>query len=101
MGGWRLIRTVGGRILRVRPVHGFVSQLGSGAVIVGAAWVGAPISTTQVINSALMGSGAAERWSKVRWRVARDMALAWLLTIPASGLLAALGYGAWRVLGSP
>ncbi len=101
VGGWRLIRTVGGRILRVRPVHGFVSQLGSGAVIVGAAWMGAPISTTQVINSALMGSGAAERWSKVRWRVARDMALAWLLTIPASGLLAALGYGAWRVLGSP
>ncbi|NPA30406.1 MAG: inorganic phosphate transporter [Chloroflexi bacterium] len=89
IGGWRLIRTVGGRILRVRPVHGFVAQLGSAAVIVAAAWAGAPISTTQVINSAIMGTGAAERWSKVRWRVARDMALAWLLTIPSSALLAA------------
>jgi len=92
IGGWRLIRTVGGRILRVRPVHGFVSQLGSAAVIMAAAWVGAPISTTQVINSAIMGAGAAERWSKVRWRVARDMALAWILTIPISAALAALLY---------
>jgi len=92
MGGWRLIRTVGGRILRVRPVHGFVSQLGSAGVIVLAAWGGAPISTTQVINSAIMGTGAAERWSKVRWRVARDMLVAWLLTIPLSAALAAMCY---------
>ncbi len=89
VGGWRLIRTVGGRILRVRPVHGFVAQLGSAGVIVTAAWGGAPISTTQVINSAIMGTGAAERWSKVRWRVARDMMVAWLLTIPLSAALAA------------
>ncbi len=98
IGGWRLIRTVGGRILRVRPVHGFMAQLSSAVVVAGAAWGGAPISTTQVINSALMGAGAAERWSKVRWRVARDMAIAWLLTIPASASLAAGFYTLLRAL---
>ena len=98
VGGWRLIRTVGGRILRVRPVHGFVSQLGSALVIVAAAWSGAPVSTTQVINSAIMGAGAADRWSKVRWGVARDMGVAWLLTIPVSAALAAGWYLLLRAL---
>ncbi len=99
VGGWRLIRTVGGRILRVRPVHGFVAQASSATVMLAASWLGAPISTTQAINAALMGTGAAERWSKVRWKIARDMAVAWLLTIPLSGFMAALCFLLLRLFG--
>lgn len=90
LGGWRLIRTLGGRILRVRPVHGFTSQIAGATVILGASLLGGPVSTTQVMSSTIMGSGAAERLSKVRWFVLRDMAVAWVLTIPVSAALAAL-----------
>ncbi len=90
IGGWRLIRTLGGRLYRIRPVHGFTSQVAGAGVILGAALVGGPVSTTQVLSSAIMGVGAAERLSKVRWMVLRDMALAWVLTIPATALLAAV-----------
>ncbi len=95
LGGWRLIRTLGARIMRIRPVHAFTSQLAGAAVILGAALVGGPVSTTQVMSSAIMGVGAGERLSKVRWTVLRDMATAWALTIPVSGGLAALF---WLVL---
>ena len=91
-GGWRLIRTLGGRFYKVRPVHAFGSQLTSGAIILGAALLGGPVSTTQVVSSAILGAGSADRVSKVRWTVARDIAVAWLLTIPVSGLLAAALY---------
>lgn len=90
LGGWRLIRTLGGRIYRIRPIHGFTSQIAGAGVILGAALVGGPVSTTQVMSSAIMGVGAAERISKVRWTVLRDMVVAWLLTIPATAGLAAL-----------
>jgi PiT family inorganic phosphate transporter len=92
LGGWRLIRTLGGKIFRIRPVHGFSSQLAGASVILGAALFGGPVSTTQVMGSAITGVGAAERLSKVRWSVPRDMLLAWLFTIPATALLAALIY---------
>jgi PiT family inorganic phosphate transporter len=89
VGGWRLIRTLGGRIFKIRPLDGFTSQLASASVIITASLVGGPVSTTQVVSSAIMGTGAAERPNKVRWGVAQEIAVAWLLTIPASALMAA------------
>jgi PiT family inorganic phosphate transporter len=91
-GGWRLIRTLGGRFYKIRPVHAFGSQLTSASIILGAALLGGPVSTTQVVSSAIMGAGSADRVSKVRWTVARDIAVAWVLTIPIAALLAALLY---------
>jgi PiT family inorganic phosphate transporter len=89
VGGWRLIRTLGGRMYKIRPVDGFSSQLASAFVILGASLLGGPVSTTQVVSTSIMGVGAAQRMNKVRWGVARDLAAAWLLTIPASALVAA------------
>jgi len=89
VGGWRLIRTLGGKFYRIRPVDGFATQLTSAVVILGASLAGGPVSTTQVVSSAIMGVGAAERMSKVRWGVAQEIMMAWLLTIPATVLLAA------------
>jgi inorganic phosphate transporter, PiT family len=92
LGGWRLIRTLGGRIYKIRPVHAFTSQAASAGVILSAALLGGPVSTTQVVSSAIMGVGAAERVNKVRWQIAQHMLITWMLTIPATGLLAALIY---------
>jgi PiT family inorganic phosphate transporter len=88
-GGWRLIRTLGYRIYKVRPVHGFVAQMSATAVILGASVTGGPVSTTQVVSSAIMGAGASERLSKVRWQVVHSMLLAWVLTVPVSFMLGA------------
>lgn len=90
LGGWRLIRTLGGKIFRIRPVHAFSSQIAGGTVIMGAALLGGPVSTTQVMSTAIIGVGAAERANKVRWMVLRDLAAAWLLTIPATAVIAGL-----------
>ncbi len=95
VGGWRLIRTLGGKFYKIRPVDGFASQLASASVILSASLFGGPVSTTQVVSSAIMGVGAAERVNKVRWSVAKDIAVAWVLTIPASGLVSAGMY--WLV----
>ena len=89
IGGWRLIRTLGGKFYKIRPINGFTSQLASSVVILGASLIGGPVSTTQVVSSSIMGVGAAERANKVRWGVAGDIAAAWLLTIPATALVAA------------
>jgi PiT family inorganic phosphate transporter len=89
LGGWKLIRTLGGKFYKIRPVDGFASQLASAGVILAATLVGGPVSTTQVVSSAIMGVGTAERANKVRWGVAQEIAAAWLLTIPATALLAA------------
>jgi len=91
-GGWRLIRTLGGKFYKIRPIHGFTSQLASTVVIMGAALLGGPVSTTQVVSSSIMGVGSAERVSKVRWGVAGNIAVAWLITIPVSAGMAALLY---------
>jgi inorganic phosphate transporter, PiT family len=88
-GGWKLIRTLGGKFYKIRPVDGFAAQLASAAVILTASLVGGPVSTTQVVSSAIMGVGAGERANKVRWGVAQEIAMAWLLTIPATALAAA------------
>jgi PiT family inorganic phosphate transporter len=89
VGGWKLIKTLGGKFFKIRPLDGFASQLASAVVILSASLVGGPVSTTQVVSSAIMGVGAAERFNKVRWGVAREIATAWLLTIPATAGLAA------------
>ena len=98
LGGWRIIRTLGGKFYKVRPVHGFTAQIASTTVILGAALLGGPVSTTHVVSSAILGVGSAERVSKVRWGVAGNIVAAWGLTIPASALLAALAYLALRQL---
>ncbi len=89
LGGWRLIKTLGGKFYKIRPVHGFSSQVTSTGVILGASLVGGPVSTTQVVSSSIMGVGSAERLSKVRWGVAGNIAVAWIVTIPATALVAA------------
>jgi len=96
VGGWKLIKTLGGKFYKIRPVDGFASQLASAAVILGASILGGPVSTTQVVSSAIMGVGAADRLNKVRWGVAQEIATAWLLTIPATALVAAGAY--WIII---
>jgi PiT family inorganic phosphate transporter len=95
-GGWRLIRTLGGKFYKIRPLHGFDTQIASASVIFGAAVLGGPVSTTQVVSSAIMGAGSAERFSKVRWGVGKQIALAWLITIPATAVFAGLVFLAVR-----
>jgi PiT family inorganic phosphate transporter len=89
VGGWRLIRTLGGKIYKIRPVDGFAAQLTSAVVILSNSLLGGPVSTTQVVSSAIMGVGAGERANKVRWGVAQEIVTAWLLTIPSAALVGA------------
>jgi PiT family inorganic phosphate transporter len=98
LGGWRIMRTLGTKFYKIRPVHGFAAQLASAFIILGAAFLGGPVSTTQVVSSAIMGVGSAKRVSRVRWNVAGNIMAAWILTIPASALLAALFYLLMRSL---
>ena len=91
-GGWRVIRTLGGKFYKIRPVNGFCTQLSSAAVILGAALFGGPVSTTHVVSSTILGVGSAERVNKVRWGVAGNIAIAWLLTIPATALVSSFVY---------
>ncbi len=92
LGGWRIIRTLGGKFYKIRPVHSLTSQIASATVILGAALIGGPVSTTHVVSSAILGVGSAERLNKVRWGVVKQIVTAWLLTIPSAGLIAALCY---------
>ena len=89
VGGWRLIHTIGKKFYRIRPIDGFTTQITSAVVILGASLVGGPVSTTQVVSSAVMGVGAGERANRVRWGVAQEIAVAWLLTIPLTALVGA------------
>ena len=92
LGGWQLIKTLGSKFYRIRPIHGFAAQASSAIVIITASLLGGPVSTTQVVSSSIMGVGAAERMSKVRWGVAGEIALAWVVTIPATMLAGAASY---------
>jgi PiT family inorganic phosphate transporter len=91
-GGWRIIKTMGSKIYRLRSIHAFCAQTASATVILGAALLGGPVSTTHVVSSSIMGVGAEQRISAVRWGVAKNIMLAWLITIPASALMAALSF---------
>lgn len=91
-GGWRIIRTMGQRVVKLDPVHGFAAETTAATIIFGASSLGMPVSTTHVISSAIMGVGASERLSAVRWGVAGNIIGAWILTLPASGFVAAMSY---------
>ena len=91
-GGWRIVRTLGFAIYRVRPIHALGSQLTSAAVILAASFGGAPVSTTHVVATSIMGIGASERPRAVRWSKAREIALTWLITIPGAALVAIQAY---------
>ncbi len=99
MGGWRIIRTIGRRIFRLAPIDGFASQSASVAVILPASYLGAPVSTTQVVASSVVGvGGGRRRWHHVRWTVVRSVAFAWLLTLPASATIGAIMQLTWRTI---
>jgi inorganic phosphate transporter, PiT family len=91
-GGWRIIRTMGTKVVKLDPVHGFAAETTAATVIFGASHFGMPVSTTHVISSAIMGVGSSDRLRTVNWSVARSIVTAWILTIPASGFTAAVAY---------
>ncbi len=95
-GGWRIVRTLGRGIYKITSLDGFISQSGSAAVILGGAAVGAPISTTHVVASSVVGVGAGDRSHHVRWSVATEIVGGWLLTLPGSAALGMLALVAWR-----
>ena len=100
MGGWRIIRTLGARIINMDSAQGFSAQSAGAAVILAASSVGYPLSTTHVISGGVMGAGAAKRLSAVRWGVAGNIVVAWALTLPAAGVLGALVYAVTTLFGS-
>jgi PiT family inorganic phosphate transporter len=100
-GGWRIVRTLGFAIYRVRPLHALDSQLTSAGVIFAASLVGAPVSTTHVVATSVMGIGASERPKSVRWAKAREIATTWAITIPGSALAATLIYAVVRLFIGP
>jgi PiT family inorganic phosphate transporter len=93
LGGWRIIRTLGKGLVQIEPPQGFAAEGTSAAVILASSHLGYPLSTTHVCSGSIVGSGIGKRLAKVRWTVARTMALAWLVTLPAAGLVGAL---AWK-----
>jgi PiT family inorganic phosphate transporter len=97
VGGWRIMKTLGQRVVNMEPASGFAAQITAGATIYTATKLGYPLSTTHVISGSVLGSGATKRLSAVRWGVAGNIVTAWLLTIPAAGLVAAAVY--WPVQG--
>jgi PiT family inorganic phosphate transporter len=98
IGGWKIIRTMGGKIFRIEPINGFAADFTSSLVIYGASLLGAPVSTTHVVSSSIMGVGAAKRLKGVRWNIARQIIIAWFVTIPSSALVAILVYNIIKVL---
>jgi inorganic phosphate transporter, PiT family len=99
LGGWGIVKTVGRRIYRITPLDGVASQTASSGVILGASLVGAPVSTTQVVASSVLGvGGGRRRWRHVNWIVVRHIALGWVITMPATAIVAAAAFGAWSSL---
>src|ERR687893_972367 len=98
-GGWRIIRTMGSRIIKMNPVQGFAAEGAGSAVILSASHVGFPLSTTHVISGGIMGAGAAQRLSAVRWGIAGNIFAAWVLTIPAAASVGAVTYGVVALFG--
>ncbi len=100
MGGWRIIKTMGSRIIKMDTAQGFAAQGSGAAVILASTHGGFPLSTTQTISGAVMGAGAAKRLSAVRWGVAGNIVIAWVLTLPAAALIGAGTYGVTRIFGT-
>jgi len=99
-GGWRIIRTMGTRIIKMDPAQGFVAQGAGASVILAASHFGYPLSTTHTVSGAVMGAGAGKRLSAVRWGVAGNIAAAWVLTVPASALVGGATFGLTRIFGT-
>jgi inorganic phosphate transporter, PiT family len=99
-GGWRIIKTMGSRIIKMNSAQGFAAQGAGAAVLLAASHYGYPLSTTHVISGGVMGAGAAQRVSAVRWGVAGNMVVAWILTIPGAGAMAAITWGVTRIFGT-
>jgi PiT family inorganic phosphate transporter len=91
-GGWRIIHTLGSRVIKLDPIHGFAAETSAASVIQLATHFGIPVSTTHVITSSIMGVGATQRLSAVRWGVAGNIVFAWVVTLPAAGLVGAVAY---------
>jgi PiT family inorganic phosphate transporter len=100
IGGWRIIRTMSTRIIKMDAAQGYSAQASGAAVILASSHFGFPLSTTHVINGGIMGAGAGKRLSAVRWGVAGNIMIAWLLTLPAAGTIGALTYGLTRIFGT-
>ena len=92
VGGWRIVHTLGSRVTRLSPMQGFRAETGGAITLFTATYVGVPVSTTHTITGAVVGVGAARRTSAVRCGVARRIVIAWIITMPMSGLIAALAY---------
>jgi PiT family inorganic phosphate transporter len=97
-GGWRIVKTMGQRITKLKPVGGFCAETGGALTLFMATALGVPVSTTHTITGAIVGVGAVRNASKVRWGVAGNIVWAWVLTIPASAAVAALAYFAGKML---
>ena len=91
-GGWRIVHTMGSKITRITPMHGFCAETGGALTLFIATALGVPVSTTHTITGAIVGIGAVRRISAVRWNVAQNIVVAWVLTLPAAGSMAALAY---------
>jgi PiT family inorganic phosphate transporter len=91
-GGWRIVRTMGSRITHLTPMQGVCAETAGAITLFGATWLGVPVSTTHTITGAIVGVGAARRVSAVRWNVAKDIVVAWIVTMPAAGLIGAMFY---------
>jgi PiT family inorganic phosphate transporter len=98
-GGWRIVRTLGMRIVKLEPVHGFAAETGAAAVLLVTAHIGLPVSTTHTITSSIMGVGATKRLSAVRWGVTTKIVSAWIFTLPGAGVLAAGVYALMMAFG--
>jgi len=98
-GGWRIVKTMGSKITRLTPMQGFCAETGGSITLFTATWLGIPVSTTHTITGCIIGVGAAKRMSSVRWSVATNIVYAWIITIPASGLIAAATYYAVGLFG--
>jgi PiT family inorganic phosphate transporter len=92
-GGWRIVRTMGSRITKLKPFSGFCAETGAAATVIAASVWGIPVSTTHTITGAILGVGATQRFSAVRWGVAGRIVYAWILTIPMAAAIGALSYG--------
>src|SRR6195952_4741620 len=97
MGGWRIVHTMGSKITRLSPMQGFCAETGGAITLFLATHLGVPVSTTHTITGAIVGVGAAKRTSAVRWGVAKDIVIAWVVTMPAAGVVAAGFYWLARV----
>lgn len=99
VGGWKIVKTMGHKIFKLEPVHGFAAETSASLVIIGASMFGAPVSTTHTITASIFGVGSTKRLSAVHWGVAGNLLVAWVLTIPAAALLGAVSFGILHFLG--